>query len=80
MPPPLDGWRWRWQSRGGGGGGGGGGKCCAGSSKGIAPASFDGSPAVAMAVVVAALVGSGGSGGHGCSGVLGDKGGSVEWQ
>jgi hypothetical protein len=64
----------------GGGGGGGGGECCAGVLTGIAPASFDGSPAVAAAVVISALVGSGGSGGHGCGGVCGDNGGSGEWQ
>jgi hypothetical protein len=78
MPPPLDGWRWQWQWQGGGGGGGG--ECRAGGSKGIAPALFDGSPVVAMAVVVAALVGSGGSGGHGRGSVRGDNGGSGEWQ
>jgi hypothetical protein len=36
--------------------------------------------AVAMAAVVAALVGSGGSGGHGCSVGRGENGGSGEWQ
>ncbi len=78
MPPPLDGWQWRWWWQGGGGGGGS--KCCAGGSKGFAPASFDGSPAVATAVVMAAFVGSGGSGGHGHGGVRGDNGGSGKWQ
>ncbi len=78
MPPPLDGWQWRWQLQGGGGGGSG--ECHAGGSKGTAPASFDGSLAVATAVVMAALVGSGGSGGHGCGGVCSANGSSGEWQ
>jgi hypothetical protein len=78
MPPPLDGWQWRWQWQGGSGSGGG--KCRDGSSKGIAPALFDGSPALAMAVVMAALVGSSGSGSHGCGSVCGDNGGSGKWQ
>jgi hypothetical protein len=36
--------------------------------------------AVAMAVVVAALVGIGGSGSHCCGGGCGDNGGSGKWQ
>ncbi len=41
---------------------------------------IDGGSSSKLPVVVAALVGIGGSGGHSRGGVRGDKGGSGEWR